>query len=451
MGGLKCWKCLGNKRKYNKKTKRYDGAICGVCSGTGTRRPSKRALNDADRPGVVKKLRRTRFPGPPAHGSGDKGLVLPSVDLVGKGEILGNLGCGNWRIFQLAAGHKLTVDDFICAWVAAREMRDRGYGGPAFGQTPILCPSSSKIKKFRHADIGCGCGSVLMTLAWAFPGSVLSFGVEAQKVSFNLLQRGLLWNLGSDGSEEKDAVRVANQDLRSWDGGGRAPYDLVTGTPPYFAKEKFPASANHAQKIRCRIPTRGAAVDYVDAAESLLAPGGVFVMVEAAHRESAEAVETAVAKHALLQVKKRIDIIPRVGLPPRFSCWVITKANDCEIDVGGDGKAEIEKEEDNQGPERDTIEPTSNNNNTFCNVGGASTKISAQESSAESKEEEQQGPTSASSYSYEVSEMALRLGRSHGFKRAPEYVSAMESMGWINFEGGGGSEIELKQETNLQR
>ena len=44
------------------------------------------------------------------------------------GEIVASLGCGDWRIYQVANGNKLTVDDFICAYVAAQEMRKRGYG-----------------------------------------------------------------------------------------------------------------------------------------------------------------------------------------------------------------------------------------------------------------------------------------------------------------------------------
>ena len=57
-----------------------------------------------------------------------------------------------------------------------------------------------------------------------------STGVEAQRVSFDLLKRGLLWNVGADGTSDGDPVRVHNADLRAWDGGEAGPggYDLVT-------------------------------------------------------------------------------------------------------------------------------------------------------------------------------------------------------------------------------
>jgi tRNA1(Val) A37 N6-methylase TrmN6 len=245
------------------------------------------------------------------------------------GELLASLGCGDWRMYQLANGHKLTVDDFICAWVAAEEMRNRGYGVATgnFGQTVVNGDDKHRSKTFRHADIGCGCGSVLMTLAWAFPNTIQSHGVEAQQVSFQLCQRGLLWNLGVDGSSASEhRVRVSHQDLRSWDGGDedQAPYDLITGTPPYFPQDRFVASENHSQKIRCRVPTRGAAAEYVQAAARLLASDGIFVMVETARKEGEQAVlETATS--CKLQVIRRLDIVTKTGLPPRFSCWVMRR------------------------------------------------------------------------------------------------------------------------------
>lgn len=186
-------------------------------------------------------------------------------------------------------------------------------------------------------DIGCGCGSVLMTMNWAFPGSIESHGVEAQSVSFGLCQRGVKFNLGED---YHNSIQLVHADLRSWypnsanDGPATVAnidkegssstqlFDLVTGTPPYFPLDRFVASENHAQKIRCRVPTRGAASDYVAAAARLLEANGIFCMVETARHEAEQAVLQAVEQHKLV-VLKRIDVVTRTGLPPRFSCWVI--------------------------------------------------------------------------------------------------------------------------------
>ena len=381
-----CWKCKGNGSKYNKASKKFDGKKCGVCRGTGARTASVKAQTLAKQTGEIKILRGCpnggSVVGPLSHGSlrpeknDAKGNPLPS--LVNKGEILGSLGCGNWRIYQLAAGHKLTVDDFICAWVACTEMRALGFGGVGtFGtrKAPPTGGSSAPPQSFTHADIGCGCGSVLMTLAWAFPQAIVSRGVEAQAVSFDLLQRGLAWNTGVDGSDDREdaTLRVEHIDLRKWDGGAIGStgggYDLITGTPPYFPQKQFVSSQNHSQKIRCRVPTRGAACDYVKAAARLLSPSGIFVMVETSRKEAEHAVLEAV--HGCnLQVVKRLDVIPRKGLPSRFSCWVISKKQSRSSESG----------------------------------------------------------------SYPISQLLLRLDVDENYKRSNEYVDAMTSMGWINFE-----------------
>jgi tRNA1(Val) A37 N6-methylase TrmN6 len=166
---------------------------------------------------------------------------------------------------------------------------------------------------------------------------------------------------------------VSLEDLRSWNGGDLAPYDLITGTPPYFPQERFVASENHAQKIRCRVPTRGAASAYIEAAARLLAKDGTLVLAETARQEGEAAVWETV-KQCGLCVIKRVDVVTRAGLPPRFSCWVIIRKN-------------------------------SNNN------------------SNEEKEEKD----------VDISTFTLRNNDATK-SRTLEYVDAMEAMGWNDFE-----------------
>jgi tRNA1(Val) A37 N6-methylase TrmN6 len=144
-----------------------------------------------------------------------------------------------------------------------------------------------------------------------------------------------MWNLGQDGSSPDDQVCVSHADLRVWNGDDLAPYDLITGTPPYFPQERFVASENHAQKIRCRVPTRGAASDYIEAAARLLAVDGTLVVVETARQEGEAAVWESV-KLCGLCVIKRVDVVTRTGLPPRFSCWVIVRKNNNNIETDVD-------------------------------------------------------------------------------------------------------------------
>ena len=175
-----CWKCNGARFKFSKKRKAFcaEAGNCGVCMGTGKLRPSKKSRLQTNSKGVVKLPRGPpdggKYKGPPAHGSAHK---LPAgQNLVKPGETVMPLGCGDWlvreidrlrrrypvlilsftcvQIFQLTSGHKLTVDDFFCAWVAVVQTRS------------ILNP---KKQQLQYVDLGCGCGSVLMHLAWAFP------------------------------------------------------------------------------------------------------------------------------------------------------------------------------------------------------------------------------------------------------------------------------------------
>ena len=378
-----------------------------------------------------------------------------------EGEIVGSLGCGDWRIFQIADGNKLTVDDFVCAWVTAEEMRKRGYGadlhkenptmvggGKMFGgshenpkQTTINC--NLEKNHFRHADIGTGCGSVLMMTAWAFLGEIQSIGVEAQSISFNCLRRGLEWNLGSDGTSPDDVVQIRQNDLRTWDGFGVKnqevaanngkddaspcpPYHLITGTPPYFPLDSFVASQNHEQKVRCRVPTRGGAPDYIEAASRFLMEEnsdnesegeetttsdakkschaknrteGVFCMVEAAFDKAEAGVLEAVKKFNM-RVRRRVDVITRTGLPPRFSCWVMTKKS-TNSNAGASAMEASNSEKAND----DKTQNTDNN-------------------------EENKGSDNGS----DVFPIEILTLRNADFTRTKEYTDAMEIMGWVDFE-----------------
>ena len=503
----RCWKCKGKGLKFQKSTKSHDGPPCKVCSGIGTRKRSKRSKVLASAPGKILNLRgypedhslRKIYPdgfsGPravwgTAAGSSHTYDDLPNNLRPREGEIVGSLGCGDWRIYQIADGNKLTVDDFVCAWVAAEEMRKRGYGAHLHRENATIkgcdnddCCDDGKMfggrmdnhrkddqpdgtnqsnfaenndHRFNHADIGTGCGSVLMMTAWAFLGEIQSVGVEAQSISFDCLRRGLEWNLGLDGTSSKDVVQIRQNDLRTWDGCGvndlvdaskvettatttstkdgkndpspglRAPYRLITGTPPYFPLDSFVASQNHEQKVRCRVPTRGGAPNYIEAASRFLmeekfdqkiegggetangvdtyspietSSEGVFCMVEAAF-DKAEANVLDAAKKFNMRVRRRVDVVTRFGLPPRFSCWVMTKKNTSKINEGA--------------------------STTACDNGSSSSKETVNKK-AENKEEKNNDD-------YDSFPIEIFTLRNADLTRTKEYTNAMEIMGWVDFE-----------------
>jgi hypothetical protein len=249
----RCWKCRGRGKKYQKSTQAHDGTACKVCEGEGIRKKSQRSQDLASKPGQILKLRgypedhplRQIFPrgfsGPSSwwgrlrrrrdnrkcSQDDEKSFDYLQTNLRPyNGELVGSLGCGDWRIYQIADGNKLTVDDFVCAWVAAEEMRKRGYGSHLHRDNAMIGVDGKRMfggrdneekpsisddgtannRLFNHADIGTGCGSVLMMTAWAFLGEINSVGIEAQKVSFDCLRRGLEWNVSKTISIDCDSI-----------------------------------------------------------------------------------------------------------------------------------------------------------------------------------------------------------------------------------------------------
>ena len=187
--------------------------------------------------------------GPSFKGWARPGPTPPGGVEVEPGETLDGL-CGRWRIFQLEKGNRFSTDDLVTAW---------------YGTT--WCPRAGRI-----ADLGSGIGSVALLSAWRCPGAVVHT-VEAQEQSLRLAQKSIRFN----GQERRIFARLG--DLRDPDlFGDEAPFDLVTGTPPYWPEgHRLPAA--HSQSVPARLEVRGGLADYALAASRILAPGGVFACV----------------------------------------------------------------------------------------------------------------------------------------------------------------------------
>ena len=198
---------------------------------------------------------------------------------------------GDFRIMQLQRGHRWSLDDLLTAWWAVAP----------------LPPTAS----LRHLDMGCGIGSVLMSVAWALPAS-RSTGIEAQAVSYGLLQRSLQINALTD------RVTTHHGDLRETQLDDR--FDLITGTPPYFDITDGTVS-DVAQRGPCRFETRGGIESYCEAAARHLAPNGRFVVCETA-LELQRVYDAAAA--ANLAVRAQLDIIPRAGKPALIRLFEMT-------------------------------------------------------------------------------------------------------------------------------
>jgi tRNA1(Val) A37 N6-methylase TrmN6 len=200
---------------------------------------------------------------------------------------------GDWRILQQVAGHRWSLDDLVTAWVATRVVS---------GRPPA-----------RALDLGCGIGTVLMLTAWAFPSATV-VGMEAQAASVDLARRSLAWN----GAAERCDVRQG--DFRAVAPAlAGAPFDLVTGTPPYLTPGHATAS-RRAQCGPCHFEERGGVEDYCAAAARVLAPNGWFVVCAAAFQAPRVACG---ALDAGLVVDATTRVVPRDGKDVLFDVHVM--------------------------------------------------------------------------------------------------------------------------------
>jgi tRNA1Val (adenine37-N6)-methyltransferase len=202
----------------------------------------------------------------------------------------------DFRILQRAKGHRYSSDDLATAYVAWHAR-----------------PSAKRV-----LDLGCGIGSVLLTLAWKMPDATF-VGVEAQAISFALLER----NVARTGVSER--VRVHLGDLRE-DAIiaklGRD-FDLITGTPPYFPPGTAFA-AKDEQREYARIEHRGGIEAYLATAARVLSDEGV--VVACADARVPERVARG-AEDAKLFLHARCDVVPREGERPLFSIWTLGRAH----------------------------------------------------------------------------------------------------------------------------
>lgn len=220
------------------------------------------------------------------------GPIPPGGVEIEDGETLDYL-CGWYRIFQYAKGHRYSTDDVLTAW----------YG------------TTHAPRVARAADLGSGIGSVALVCAWRLPGAVFET-VEAQEISIRLARKSVRYN----GLESRFTLH--HGDLRDFAAG--EPFDLVTGSPPYFPPGTA-TEADHAQAVPARIEVRGTIAGYAATAARILAPGGLFAFVFPTLQTS-RALE-ALSSASLTLVRRR-DIIFKEGEPPLITLFAASRRED---------------------------------------------------------------------------------------------------------------------------
>ena len=206
----------------------------------------------------------------------------------------------DFAMFQRRRGHRHSTDDLTTAWYAVTH-------APA--------------KVERALDLGTGIGSVGLSVAWKFPDANVT-AIEVQAVSYALLLENVRANdLG-------DRVRTIHGDLRNFE--PDAPFDLVTGSPPYFDVKDGIVSAD-SQRAAARFELHGDVRDYCRAAARAMAPEGRFVFCFPTlqiHR-----AKKACAEHRL-RVIAMCDVVPKIASAPLFTLF-------CGVHAEAEGPPEI--------------------------------------------------------------------------------------------------------------
>lgn len=223
--------------------------------------------------------------------------------LSGREPLLDDAGAvAGWLIAQRKKGHRHSIDDVLTAWYALEN-------------SPQIA---------EHLDLGTGIGTVGLLTLWGMGPAARLTCVEAQEISYRLLQA----NLDANGLRRR--VDCHHGDLRELALDRKFP--LVTGSPPYF-----PANAGvvpqDSQKAHARFELRGDVSDYARAAVKHLAPGGCFVLCFPFPQK--QRALDGIAAAGLVTVKLR-DVIPRESLPPLFTLFACRHA----AEAGGETEVE---------------------------------------------------------------------------------------------------------------
>lgn len=199
----------------------------------------------------------------------------------------------SYRVYQRVRGHRYSLDDVVVAWEAARAV-----------------PGAARV-----CDLGTGIGSVALMLAHALPDAGIE-AIEAQDVSYALLQKNVERNqLGA-------RLRIHQGDLRDPALGARlgGPFDLVTGTPPYFPLGTCTLPPD-SQRAHARVELRGGVEDYLRAARGVVKDEGLVCVC--ADAQKPERVMDG-ARAAGLHPRTRRDVVPRAGKGALVGVWTLT-------------------------------------------------------------------------------------------------------------------------------
>lgn len=311
-GGPICWKCRGQPKRKT----------CAVCNGNGRLpgRPPSSAVGKITRARKRPKSFQFKGPRPYEHErlfafqvENADVEIIPSPDLptwlpTAPGEELCNL-VGSWRILQRAKSHRWTTDDLCTAFTAIQ---------------------NAPLGVQKYLDLGTGNSSVLLMTYWGLStyqskkDPVEATGIEARSEAVGLARRSLRMNIGPN------HAKIVHGDFRDLKVDG--PYDLITGTPPYFRisfdSHKTQATIQQGgmpsavQSAPARCEFRGGIEAYCEAAARVASDASVFVVCEnfLNHQRTLD-----VCRETNWNVKEELHVRGRSGKPVLFVVYTLVR------------------------------------------------------------------------------------------------------------------------------
>ena len=207
-----------------------------------------------------------------------------------------------WLIAQRKRGHRHSVDDVLTAWYALQ--------------------NSPRVD--HHLDLGTGIGTVGLLTLWGMGPEARLSCVEAQEISYRLLQS----NLHANGLGSRVECRFG--DLRDLKMGRTFP--LITGSPPYFPPGTGVLPLD-SQKAHARFELRGDVGDYAKAAALHMEPKSWFILCFPSAQKQRALNGLGSAR---LRVVRLRDVIPRDTLSPLFTLFA------CQLSDGSDCATKVE-------------------------------------------------------------------------------------------------------------
>ena len=217
---------------------------------------------------------------------------MPDEIWIDETETIEDLGRAGFRLIQNKTGFRYGEDTVLLAWFADLRV-------------------SARKKQVKAIELGSNCGAATMLLA-ARRKNIFLDAVEilpsAEKIfRRNILLNGLTGRVRSYCLDIRDLISHPHPDIC------KASYDLVFFNPPYRSLHRGPITQTAIKSpdlLAARFEISGTTCDFITAAEMLLVPQGILVMV---HRVSRLPEVLALMNRAHIEPTSLRFIHPKIG------------------------------------------------------------------------------------------------------------------------------------------